>query len=138
MASLETTFLIDLLRNRAAAIELAGTLDASGEPRCVTAPAAAEVLIGAHLQGGRSLERAKELLGSLVLLDSDRESYTEAGRLGALLIARGEEMSTPDLFIAASSKRHGQRLDPRDRTFGRIAALPAEPYQAGVQAKGRL
>jgi len=128
VASLETTFLIDLLRDRAAAIQLARTLDASGEPRCVTAPAAAEVLIGAHLQGGRSLERAKDLLNSLVLLDFDRESYTEAGRLGALLIERGEEMSTPDLFIAAISKRHGQRLITRDRAFGRIPGLSVETY----------
>src|SRR5207249_12164183 len=102
MASLETTFLIDLLRNRAAAIQLAGTLDASGEPRCVTAPAAAEVLIGAHLQGGRSLERAKELLGSLVLLDFDRESYTEGGGLGARVIGRAEEVCRAVVSIAAS------------------------------------
>src|SRR5437660_10556128 len=112
MASLETTFLIDLLRDRAAAIQLAKTLDASGEPRCVTAPAAAEVLIGAHLQGGRSLERAKELLDSLVLLNFDRESYTEAGRLGALLIERVEEMSTTDLSRAPTAKRPGQRVTP--------------------------
>ena len=63
------------------------------------------------------MERAKDLLNSLVLLDFDRESYIEAGRLGALLIERGEEMSTPDLFIAAISKRHGQRLITRDRAF---------------------
>src|SRR5437667_11599337 len=128
MASLETTFLIDLLRNRAAAIELAKTLDASGEPRCVTAPAAAEVLIGAHLQGGRSLERAKDLLDSLVLLDFDRESYTEPGRLGALLIERGEETSTPDLFIVAISKRHSQRLITRDRAVVRLAGPSVEPH----------
>jgi len=74
------------------------------------------------------LERAKELLDSLVLLNFDRESYTEAGRLGALLIERGEEMSTPDLFIAAISKRHGQRLITRDRAFGRIPGLSVETY----------
>jgi len=128
VASLETTFLIDLLKDRAAAVQLARTLDVSGEPRCVTAPAAAEVLIGAHLQGGRGLEKAKDLLDSLVLLDFDRESYTEAGRLGALLIERGEEMSTPDLFIAAISKRHDQRLITRDRAFARIPGLSVETY----------
>jgi hypothetical protein len=39
VASLEPTFLIDLLPDQAAAIRLAKTLVASGEPRCVTAPA---------------------------------------------------------------------------------------------------
>ena len=128
VASLETTFLLDLLRDLAAATQLAKRLDASGEPRCVTAPAAAEVLIGAHLQGGRSLEKARDLLDSLVLLDFDRESYTEAGRLGALLIERGEEISTPELFIAAISKRHGQRLITRDQGFSRIPGLSVETY----------
>ena len=128
MASLETTFLLDLLRDLAGATQLAKRLDASGEPRCVTAPAAAEVLIGAHLQGGRSLEKARDLLDSLILLDFDRESYTEAGRLGALLIERGEEISTPELFIAAISKRHGQRLITRDQGFSRIPGLSVETY----------
>jgi predicted nucleic acid-binding protein len=128
LASLETTFLIDLLRDQAAATQLARTLEAAGEPRYVTAPAAAEVLVGAHLQGGPALERAKDLLDSLVLLDFDRESYTEAGRLGAVLIERGEQMSTPDLFIAMISKRHGQRLITRDRAFSRIPGLSVETY----------
>jgi predicted nucleic acid-binding protein len=128
VASLETTFLIDLLNDLPAAIQVAKALEARGEPRCVTAPAAAEVLVGAHLQGGRSLEKTKELLDSLVLLDFDREAYVEAGRLGAILIQRGEEVSTPDLMIAAISKRHGQRLITRDRAFSRIPGLSIEMY----------
>lgn len=128
MASLDTTFLIDILKNVPAAVSKARALEASGEPKCVTAPAAAEVLIGAHLQGGRALARAEELLGSLVLLDFDREAVTEAGRLGALLIERGEEMATPDLLIAAISKRHGQRLLTRDRAFARVPGLAVETY----------
>lgn len=128
VVSLETTFLIDLLKNVPAAVAKARALEASGEPKCVTAPAAAEVLIGAHLQGGRSLVRARELLDSLVLLDFDREAYVEAGRLGALLIERGEEMATPDLLMAAISKRHGQRLLTRDRTFARVPGLAVETY----------
>lgn len=128
MASLETTFLIDLLKNEPAAVALAKTLEGSGEPRCVTAPAAAEVLIGAHLQGGRALAKARELLDSLVFLEFDREAYLEAGRLGALLIERGDQLATPDLLIAAISKRHGQRLITRDRAFSRVPGLSVETY----------
>lgn len=128
VASLETTFLVDLLRDLPAAIRVANVLEDGGEPRCVTAPAAAEVLIGAHLQSGRGLEKAKELLDSLVLLDFDRESCLEAGRLGARLIERGEGMSTVDLLIAAISKRHGQRLITRDGSFARIPGLSIETY----------
>lgn len=128
MASLETTFLVDLLNDLPEAIRLAEGLETAGEPRCVTPPAATEVLIGAFLQGGRTLERTKQFLDSLVLLDFDRESCQEAGRLGALLIERGEEMSTINLLIAAISKRHGQRLITRDRSFSRIPNLSIETY----------
>jgi predicted nucleic acid-binding protein len=128
VVSLETTFLVDLLRKDAAAIARVRSIEASGEPRCVTAPAAAEIMIGAHLRGGRAPDRARELLASLVLLPFDAEACEEAGRLGAQLIARGEELSTPDLFIAAITKRHGQRLLTRDRSFARIRGLTVETY----------
>ena len=128
LASLETTFLVDLLNDLPAAVHMAKALEATGEPRCVTPPVAAEVLIGAFLQGGRSLETARDLLDSLLLLEFDREAYLEAGRLGALLIERGEEMSTVDLLIAAVSRRHGQRVITRDRSFARIPGLSIETY----------
>lgn len=128
LASLETTFLVDLLNDLPAAKQVAKKLEETGEPRCVTPPAAAEVLIGAFLQGGRSLQQAEGLLDSLLLLEFDRESTREAGRLGALLIQRGEEMSIVDLLIAAVSKRHGQRLITRDRSFSRVPGLSIETY----------
>jgi len=127
-ASLETTFLIDLLRKDPRAVARAQALEASGEPKCVTAPAAAEILIGAYLRGGQAPDRARELLASLVFLPFDHESCEEAGRLGAQLIAHGEEVPTPDLFIAAITKRHGQRLLTRDRSFARVPGLTVETY----------
>jgi len=128
LVSLETTFLIDLLKKDPAAVARAQALEASGEPKCVTPPAIAEILIGAHMRGGRAPDRARELLASLVLLSFDREACEEAGRLGAQLIAHGEELSTPDLFIAAITKRHGERLLTRDQSFGRIRGLTVETY----------
>jgi predicted nucleic acid-binding protein len=128
LVSLETSFLIDLLRKDPAAVARAQILEASGEPRCVTAPAAAEILIGATLRGGRALERARELLASLVLLPFDFEACEEAGRLGAQLISHGEELASSDLFIAAITKRNGQRLLTRDRAFARIRGLTVETY----------
>lgn len=128
MASLETTFLIDLLREKPAALALARRLEEGGEPKCVTAPAASEMLVGAYLKGGRAVEKARSLLGSLVLLEFDEAACLEAGQLGALLIERGEPMATPDLLIAAISKRHGQRVITRDRSFSRVPGLEVETY----------
>jgi len=128
VVSLDTTFLIDLRRGHPAAVAKAKAIEASGEARCITAPVAAELLIGAHRFGGVSLERTRELLASLVLLETDMESCEEAGRLGADLIARGETLSGVDLLVAAISKRHGQRLLTRDRSFARVPGLAMETY----------
>lgn len=128
MVSLDTTFLIDLRKGEPAAAARARELEESGEPRCVTAPVAAELLIGAHRFGGAQLDRTRQLLHSLVLLDTDMESCEEAGRIGADLIARGETIGGVDLLVAAISKRHGQRLLTRERSFARVPGLAIEGY----------
>lgn len=128
IVSLETTFLVDLLRGVPAAVARGTALDEAGEPRCVTAPAASELLVGAHHLGGSELARATALLDSLTLLDFDLEACHEAGRIGASLIARGETIGTIDLLIAAITKRHGQRLLTRDIGFARVQGLGVEMY----------
>ena len=94
----------------------------------VTAPAAAEVLIGAYYLGGKEIGKAQELLDSLTLIEFDREAFHEAGRIGANLMAQGESMGAADLFIAAITRRHRQRLLTRDRSFARIRGLTLEIY----------
>ena len=58
----------------------------------------------------------------------DRQACEEAGRIGAELLGRGEMIGSADLFIAATSKRHGQRLLTRDRGFARVPGLTLETY----------
>ncbi len=128
MASLDSTFLIDLLRRVPSAVEHLDRLESSRELRFITPPAAAEVWVGAHVLGGRSLRIAEELLGSLQWLEFDQESCRLAGRIGAELIARGEPLGAADLFIAATSLRHRQRLVTRDRGFARVPGLQVESY----------
>lgn len=128
MVSLDTTFLIDLRKGVPAALLKARELEEAGEPKCVTSPVAAELLVGAYRAGGAQLSRTKALLDSMIFLDTDREACEEAGRLGAELLARGEPVSAVDLLIAAISRRHGQRVLTRDRAFDRIPGLAVETY----------
>ena len=128
VVSLETTFLIDLLSGVPAAVSRAKALEKAWETRCVTPPAAAELLIGAYYVGGQELTRAENLLDALLLLQFDREAYREAGRIGADLLSRGEGLGATDLFIAAISKRHRQALLTRDRSFARVRGLTVETY----------
>jgi predicted nucleic acid-binding protein len=126
--SLDSSFLIDLLAGAPRAVAKARELDSVGEPRYVTAPAAAEVLFGAYRLGGAYLERTRVLVDSLPRLPFDQTACHVAGRLGAELAARGSPLGQGDLFIGAISLRHGQRLLTRDRSFGQIPGLAIEGY----------
>lgn len=128
MVSLDTTFLVDLRKGVPAAMAKAAAMEASGEPKCVTSPAAVELLLGANRVSASQVERTRDLLSSLILLDADMQACEEAGRLGAELLARGEPLSTPDLMIAAISRRHGQTLLTRDQSFARVPGLRVETY----------
>ena len=128
MVSLETTFLIDLRSGVPAAVKKAEAIESSGEVKCVTPPAAAELWVGAYRFGQRHVARTRALLDSLVLLEMDAEACEEAGRIGADLINSGETMGMADLLIAAVTKRHGQHLLTRDPGFGRVRGLIVETY----------
>jgi predicted nucleic acid-binding protein len=126
--SLDSSFLIDLLAGVPRAVAKARELDGSGEPRYVTAPAASEVLFGGYRLGGAYLERTRFLVEGLSLLQFDQAACHTAGRLGAELASRGTPLGQGDLFIAAISLRHHQRLLTRDRSFGLVPGLAIEGY----------
>ena len=128
MVSLDSSFLIDLLLGKPAAIEKAADLDRRSEPRWISAPAASEVLLGGYYVGGPYLERTRVLIDGLLLHPFDRVAYHEAGRIGAELARRGVPLGQADLFIAAIAIRHGQSLVARDAAFSRVPGLRVEPY----------
>jgi len=128
MVSLDSSFLIDLLAGNLRAVVKARELDRRGEPRYLTAPAASEVLVGAFRLGGAYYTRTRTLIDNLPLLPFDRSSYHEAGRLGSELVARGARLGQSDLFIAAITLRHGERLLTSDRGFLRVPGLVVEGY----------
>jgi predicted nucleic acid-binding protein len=128
VVSLDSSFLIDVLRGETRAVVRARELDGSGETRFITAPAASEVLIGAYRIGGAYMERTKVLIDNLALLPFDREAIHVAARLGAELSARGTPIGQSDLFTAAISIRHVQRLLTRDVGFLQVPGLTVESY----------
>ncbi|MGA8603829.1 MAG: PIN domain-containing protein [Thermoplasmata archaeon] len=128
MVSLDSSFLIDLLAGEERAVAKAQELDRTAEPRFITAPAAAEVLVGGYYLGGVYFTRTKTLVDSIPLLPFDRPSCHEAGRLGSALATRGSPLSQSDLYIAAITLRHGERLLTRDRGFIKVPGLNIEGY----------
>jgi predicted nucleic acid-binding protein len=128
LVSLDSSFLIDLLAGSPRAVLKARELDQTGEPRYLTPPVASEVLVGAFHLGGTYCSRTKTLVDSLPLLAFDRVAYQEAGRLGSELAGRGTPLGQSDLFIAAITLRHGERLLTRDKSFIQVPGLTIEGY----------
>ena len=128
MVSLDSWFLVDLPAGHPPAVPVARELEQTGETRYLTPPAASEVLIGGYRFGGVYLERTFRLVDSLPMLPFDRQSYREAGRLGAELLKRGTPLGQADLFVAAITMRHDGRLLSRDPAFSRVPGLAVQAY----------
>ncbi len=128
LVSLDSSFLIDLLSGEPSAVTKAADLDRRGEPKRITPAAAAEVLAGAYYVGGAYLDRTRTLIDALPLLPFDRAGCHEAARLGAELARRGHPLGKADLYVAAVTVRHGERLLTRDRAFSAVPGLIVESY----------
>ena len=129
MVSLDSTFIIDLLRRRTSAVEMAALFERQKVPVSISPPAAVEVLASGHRLGGEYLERVRALLASLPLLPFDEEAVESAARVAADLMTRGERLSEGDLLIAGISMRHGEEVVTRDRAFGRVRGLSVRFYE---------
>lgn len=129
MASLDSTFVIDLLKRRATAVALASSFERDRVPVCISPPAAVEVLAGGHCLGGEHLQRVRTLLASLPLLTFDEQAIEFSARIAADLMSRGERLSEGDLLIAGISMRHSEEVVTRDRAFGRVRGLSVRFYE---------
>lgn len=128
MAAFDSTFLIDFLRRRSHAVEKMAALEGDGEDLAVTHVSAMEVLAGASPLGGRRLDEAMRLLGSLELLPFDLPAALAAARVDAELAAAGKPIGIADTLIAGIVLRHGERLLTRDQGFARVRGLRVERY----------
>jgi predicted nucleic acid-binding protein len=125
---LDSCFLVDLLAADSAALNKATELERAGERLSIAAPAATEVLMGAHFRGGVYLRKAIELLASLELIPADSPVVGDAGELGAEMMRRGVRAGAADLLIAASARVHQKVLLTRDTAFVRVPGLAVETY----------
>ncbi|HXQ94998.1 MAG TPA: type II toxin-antitoxin system VapC family toxin [Thermoplasmata archaeon] len=128
MRCLESTFCIDLLRGDPDAARRIRELEAAGERLAVAAPTLTEVLVGAHLQGGRRLADALEFTAQLEVLEVSAEIALEAARLGGECARKGGHVSNLDLLIGATAKHHHAILMTRDADFSRIPGVLVEAY----------
>lgn len=99
---LDTSFLVDVLRGEASALEWEERLDES-EVGIVTAVTVMELWEGIHLADSTAAEReaVEGLLTGLLHADFDRESARRAGETNAVLQEAGQSIDVEDVMIGA-------------------------------------
>jgi tRNA(fMet)-specific endonuclease VapC len=134
LTHLDTSFLVDLLRESAADRPSAAHAALDGladEELAVSVHVACELYAGAELSNNPGRERARvdALLNVLrVVHTGDRFGATYATLL-AELRRRGEPVATMDLLIAAAARVDGAPLVTRNvRDFERVPGLDVRTY----------
>jgi predicted nucleic acid-binding protein len=127
----DTSLLIDVMRNEAAATAKVRELSDGGAPILVGAPTIFELYVGIGLSVRSSEERARvlEVLGSLTQLPLDALSATRAGLIYAQRAREGTRMDPEDAMLAGIAVENHQPLLTRNRKhFSGVADLKVEGY----------
>jgi|SRR3989344_4226992 len=130
MVCLETSFIIDLLRGKAAVKNIKEEIDRTEIRLTIAAPSVMELWVGALISGQSEKEKSKinELLHSLEILDLDEQSAKEAGEIEAELIKKGLPIEAEDIMIAAIARINNEKIITRDEHFARISNLKLLKY----------
>lgn len=127
MKCLDSTFLIDLLRNEPAAVAKAKQL--AHEEFVVTPIIVHEVMLGIFFAKPKFVAKAMELLSSFRLLDLSFASSTTSANIGAALLKSGKEVGDGDLLTAGAMLANNcDIIITRDTDFKRIKGITVEPY----------
>jgi tRNA(fMet)-specific endonuclease VapC len=127
----DTTFLVDVMRNDIDAVAKAKELTDENVPILVGAPTIFELYVGIGLSVRSSAEREKvlEVLKSLAHLPLDPQSATKAGLIYAQRAKEGMKMDPEDAMLAGIAVENHQPLLTRNRRhFLGIADLKVEGY----------
>lgn len=132
MKCVDTTFLIDLLRNDLGAVNKAKELDESGA--LTTEVNVFELVFGIyrikHLNHKKHLEEAEKLFNRLVIFPLDHKSAVKAGEILGKLRSEGREIDIPDGMTAAISLANGCNVmvTRNAEHFRRIPQIKVEGY----------
>ncbi len=119
---LETSFLIDVLKGRPEAADLARELDREDIALYVPTPALFELWLGAGLAASRrgEIEKIESLVGSYDLMLFSEADAREAGLMQAQLAKSGNTISAVDVMLAGMARSRDETLVTSDRDFSMV------------------
>ena len=127
---LETSFIIDFLRNEPNAVSKIQKLRQENIPIQITTPSIFELWSGAS-----SLEKSERQKNNLamfiqeqLIIPLDAESAEKAGKIDGTLVKKGLEIQAEDCMIAGIAIKNNISLLTKDSDFKRIDDLKIEEY----------
>jgi tRNA(fMet)-specific endonuclease VapC len=131
MACLDTSIVIDFLKNNSDAISFIENLEDSKEDISIASPTIIELIRGLSSKNIREgeKEKIKELIDSFFVLNLDKQSSILAGEIESELIKTGRLIDLEDIMIAAIAIINSEKLITRnEKHFSRIKRLEIESY----------
>ncbi len=127
----DTTFIIDLMRNDAAAVRKAKQMSEDAIPVLVGTPSIFELFVGVTLSSRSHEEREKvlDVVRSLPQLSLDAMSASTAGTKYAQRVKDKMRMDPEDAMLAGIAVQNNETLLTRNRRdFAGISGLKLETY----------
>ena len=125
---LETTFIIDLLRGKKDAVEMANRLDKENVPLFSTSVTVFELWQGLNTEKRETEERLVDFVEKFGFLHLDVESAKQGGKIQRGLIDKGIKIDPEDCMIAGIALHHSMPIITRDAHFSRIKGIKIETY----------
>jgi predicted nucleic acid-binding protein len=131
MPTLDTSFLIDLIRHDPEAMRTLKAMEREGLPLATTAINALELYRGAFLSASvqANLREVEAITRALIELPITEETYRIFGTLAAELQARGSRIGDFDEVIAAITLAGDGEIVTRDSHFTRVPGLKVRTYE---------
>ncbi|MCT8337377.1 type II toxin-antitoxin system VapC family toxin [Methanoculleus sp. Afa-1] len=131
MPTLDTSFLIDLIRHDPEAMRTLKAMEREGLPLATTAINALELYRGAFLSTSvqENLREVEAITRALIELPITEETYRIFGTLAAELQARGSRIGDFDEVIAAITLAGDGEIVTRDSHFTRVPGLKVRTYE---------
>ena len=127
---LETSFLIDLLKNKRNAVNKMKSLVESGELFGIASPTIFELWTGFYALDKTENEKTKtkSIMDNMIVHPLDNKSASIAGRINGELIKKGSTIDPEDSMIAGIAISNNKTVLTRDPHFNRIEGLKVENY----------
>ncbi len=128
---LDTTFVIDIMKNEEKATAKLNELIRKGEPQLITALTIFELFSGITQSSKPSAEKTKitKTIGNQIVLHLDNNAAEKAGDIHGILVKEGDMIDPVDSMIAGIALIKKEKVLTRNvKDFKKVKGLEIETY----------